>query len=199
MGQCIRCGQGIANGRTYCTAHYQNELALHQRRVAQYHHNVKIWSTLSDQEKAAYNNQAVEDDRTLNVRLLGFGLAVVSIFIQIFILAGPLSDLSGNIKFLLFIATPASIYSIFHFKGDIVKPYAGSILIFIIGSIISFFVWGCVGLVSYLMFKADIIFDNYLIINIASILALLTYLIKAYKTGRHKATAEPQMPIPPSP
>lgn len=65
---CLRCQTHIANGRTYCDAHYEEALAdyqieydNYQNAMQQYYIDVDNWNAMSVEERNVYHEQAEEE------------------------------------------------------------------------------------------------------------------------------------------
>lgn len=197
MAKCFRCHAVIPEGRRYCGPHYQEALTKYNRQLSAYHQNIKVWATLTEDQKIAFNNAAEAENLTFNTQILG---GILGFVVCMIIAIG--TDLGLVISMLVGLG----IYSFFHIKGDLIKPYARAVNIILTGSLASVLGWPILGFLWQFGSPKGIskeaenfVFDHFIFINTLTIFFLIYYVIDREKSGRNTATAEPSMPTPPSP
>ena len=75
---CSRCKAWIPEGRNYCDAHYNEELAAYENAMANYYRNLDNWNSMDyDQRQASHKNAEMDDLGTHSAFVaLGIGAAI---------------------------------------------------------------------------------------------------------------------------
>lgn len=187
MATCSRCRADIPNGRNFCTAHYMEAMAEYESALATYNHNVAVWNSMSDEERAAAHESAEQSsvmgyaaavgfivgaiawyvlaqERDLDV-LWGIGVLVGSVLV--FTLVGPIRVLVGRLARMF-------VRAIVYFIG-----------LWIVGAILS--IW------------SSFIKDNASMLTAGLVLAVLVISGILEASGGHHASGAPTAPSKPSP
>lgn len=187
MSTCSRCQANIPNGRNFCTAHYMEALAEYESALTTYNHNVAVWNSMSDAERAAANANAEESsvmgyagtvglvvgaiawyvlaqERNIDA-LWGIGIVVASVVV--FTVIGPIRVLVGRLARMF-------VRAIGYFIG-----------LWIVGAIIS--IW------------SPFIKENSSMLTAGLVIGVLVISAILEASGGHHASGEPTMPSKPSP
>ncbi len=72
MLTCARCSQKIPSGRSYCTAHYLEELARYEADLARYQAELAAWKVMSPTERQARDEEAEKSSVAFHAGVVGF-------------------------------------------------------------------------------------------------------------------------------
>ena len=187
MSKCSRCQASIPSGRNFCTAHYMEALADYENELANYHHNIAVWNSMSGAEQAAAHGRAEESSvggyagfvglvvggviwyvqaqqRDIDA-LWGIGILVASFLV--FTVIKPIRVLVGRL-------TRLFVHAIGYFIG-----------LWIVGAIIS--IW------------SPFLKENASMLTVGLAIAVLVISAITELAGGHHASGAPTMPSKPSP
>ncbi len=187
MKKCSRCQASIPDGRNYCTAHYMEAIAEYEAELANYQHNLAVWNSMSDAERAAAQASAEQSSVSGYAGFVGllvggliwyvqaqqreidalWGVGIVVASFLVFTVIKPVRILVGRL-------TRMFVHAIGYFIG-----------LWIVGAIIS--IW------------SPFIKENAPMLTAGLAVAVLVISAIAEASGGHHASGAPSAPSKPSP